>query len=184
MATRVKKPAVIMPAGDGPAKPHSGHRHDRPVGLQAGAKKAWRNIAEHPLSAAFERGQLSRGSDVFNAKDRLNAGEYYRCLYEGAQVRSRDSTQFEVVLGGTGAGMGEARADAIRKLIAVDSRMKNADRKIIRRVCGEGWWPSEAVRESLGPHYAKAVVPRFNEALDALCEALAAARKGGWRVNG
>jgi hypothetical protein len=95
-----------------PAKQHAGHRRDRPLGGQAGAKLAWRNIAEHPLSAAFERGQLSRGGDMHSAKDRFNAGEFYRRIYEGAQVRSRDSTQLEVVLGGTGAGMGEARADA------------------------------------------------------------------------
>jgi hypothetical protein len=184
MRTRKATPAAEPGAPEAPAKLHSGHKRDRLLGTQAGAKKAWRNIAEHPLSAAFERGQLSRGGETRAAKDRLNAGEFYRHLYEGAQVRSRDSTQFEVVLGGTGAGMGEARADAIRKLIAIDSRMKGADRVIVRRVCGEGRRPSEAVREALGPHYAKAVVPRFNEALDALCDAIETARKGRWRVTG
>jgi len=160
-----------------------GHKRDRALGAHAGARKGWRNIAEHPLLLAFERGQLDRGGQTRNEKDRLNAGEYYRGLHERAQVRTRDSTQFEVVLGGTGAGIGEARADAIRKLIAVDAQMKSADRKIIRRVCGEAWWPADAVREALGPHYAKAVVPRFCEALDALCDAIDGARRSGWKVQ-
>jgi hypothetical protein len=40
-------------------------------------------------------------------------------------------------------------------------------------VCGEGHWPSTAVRAAVGhSHYDKAVVPRFNEALDHLVEAI------------
>jgi len=170
-------------APEAPAKPHAFHARDRLLGADAGARRGWRNMTEHPLSAVYERGQLDRGGLAHTARERYEAGEYYRMLFEGAQVRSRDSTQLEVVLGGSGAGLSDARADAIRKLIAIDAGMKSADRRIVRRVCGEGWWPAEAVRESLGAHYAKAVVPRFNEALDALIDAIAAARKAGWKVR-
>jgi hypothetical protein len=132
---------------------------------------------------AFERGQLRRGGEAHGEKDRFGAGEFYRHLCEGAMVKTRDSTQMEVVLGGSGAGISEARADALRKLIAIDAAMKPADRRIIRRVCGEGWWPADAVRESLGVHYAKAVVVRFNESLDSLCDAIAVARQRKWQAS-
>ncbi len=72
----------------------------------------------------------------------------------------------------------QAKADAMAKLAAIDAGLTPRDRRIVRHVCGEGWWPSEAVREACGhAHYANAVTPRFIEALDSLIEAIAAAKR-------
>ena len=78
---------------------------------------------------------------------------------------------------GAGLSLSQAMADATKRIIAIDSHLKEQVRAIIRRVCGEGWWPSEAVREACGEHYDKAIVPRFCEALDNLIEAIEAARR-------
>jgi hypothetical protein len=67
--------------------------------------------------------------------------------------------------------------DAFAWLRAVDSGLGEEDRRIVRLVCGEGWFPSEAIRAAFGhDHYKFAIVPRFNEALDHLIEAIAKAR--------
>jgi hypothetical protein len=49
--------------------------------------------------------------------------------------------------------------DASRWLKAVEAQLNAEDRTILRLVCGEGFWPSEAVRAAAGhSHYDKAVV--------------------------
>jgi hypothetical protein len=73
--------------------------------------------------------------------------------------------------------MNERTLDAFAWLRAVESGLGEEDRRIVRLVCGEGWFPSEAVRAAFGHnHYKYAVVPRFNEALDHLIEAIAKGR--------
>lgn len=49
----------------------------------------------------------------------------------------------------------------------IEDRMGKNDAKLVRMVCDEGFWPSEAVR-SIDPGYRDATVPRFREAMDAL----------------
>ena len=165
---KAKQPEPI----DGPAILRAFHVK-RPVGALAGARSAWKNIAEHPLTLAFEKGQLGRGDPRYTPEMRLSAGNKYRQLCEQLASTGRDSTDVERIHGG-GAdhAVTEFRVDAIRKLAAVDRHMKTRDRKIVRHVCGDGWWPSEAVRDACGhEHYDKAVIPRFVEALDALIDA-------------
>jgi hypothetical protein len=89
----------------------------------------------------------------------------------------RVSTDINLVSGGAGASITQHMFDATKRIIAVDCYLKKQDRAIIRHVCGEGWWPSVAVRDACGEHYDKAVVPRFCEALDNLIEAIDAARR-------
>ena len=160
----------------GPAKRHAGHS-PRNISARAGAKKAWRNDAEHPLSLAYAKGQLIRGNERHSSQQRFEAGDEYRLLFETMHRSGRDSTDINLVSGGTALSLTQAMADAIKRIIAIDSHLKKQDRAIVRRVCGEGWWPSEAVREACGEHYDKATVPRFCEALDNLIEAIEAARR-------
>jgi hypothetical protein len=89
----------------------------------------------------------------------------------------RDSTDINLVSGGAALSLTQAMAGAIKRIIVVDSHLKKQDRAIVRRVCGEGLWPSKAVREACGEHYDKATLPRFCEAPDNLIEAIEAARR-------
>jgi hypothetical protein len=160
----------------GPAKLHAGHS-PRALGTAAGARKAWRNDAEHPLTLAFVKGQLIRGNEKHSAMQRYEAGDAYRAACEASVRKTRDSTDMNIVSGGKREGMNERMLDAFAWLRGVDSGLSEEDRRIVRLVCGEGWFPSEAVRAAFGhDHYKFAVVPRFNEALDHLVEAIAKTR--------
>ena len=158
---------------DGPAILRAFHVK-RPIGVLAGARSGWKNIAEHPLTLAFEKGQLGRGDPRYTPEMRLEAGNKYRELCEQLATSGRDSTNVERIYGArSDDAVSEFRIDAIRKLATIDKHLKERDRKIVRHVCGDGWWPSEAVRDACGHgHYDKAVIPRFVEALDALLDAI------------
>jgi hypothetical protein len=160
----------------GPAKLHAGHAR-RNLGVGAGAKRAWRNDAEHPLTLAYVKGQLIRGNEIYTAKQRYDAGEEYRQLHEAMHRSGRDSTDINLVSGGSGLSISQIMVDSAKKIACIESHLKAQDRAIVRHVCGEGWWPSEAVRAACGNHYDKAVVPRFCEALDNLVDAIAEARR-------
>jgi hypothetical protein len=156
---------------EAPAKVHAGHSR-RVLGPQAGARKGWRNDAEHPLSLALAKGQLIRGKDCHTPRMRFDAGDLYRAVYEAAMPRGRDELRVRTG-GGHRNPINDRMIDASRWLKAVDVQLNQEDRTIVRLVCGEGHWPSAAVREAVGhSHYDKAVVPRFNEALDHLVEAI------------
>lgn len=172
---------------DMPAKLHGGHSQTHGLGANAGAKKGWRNDGEHPLSLAYAKGQLIRGSiqdERGNAKycalERITAGDEYRKHFEEMHRSGRDSTDMDVVSSGGGFPITETMNTATKKIAAIEHHLKGQDKIIVRRVCGEGWWPSEAVREAAGITYEKATVPRLNEALDNLIEAIEAARAENW----
>jgi len=165
----------------GPAKLHAGHRR-RMLGAAAGSKRGWRNDSEHPLSLAYAKGQLIRGNEKYSAAQRYEAGDLYRVAYEASQRKTRDSTDMNVVSGGKGEGITERMIDAGRWLGAIEARLNREDGRIVRMVCGEGYFPSEAVRTAFGhDHYKFAVLPRFNEALDHLIEAIAETRQTNGR---
>ena len=54
--------------------------------------------------------------------------------------------------------------------------MSPRDRQIVRLVCGEGFFPSEAVRQVCAD-YKHTIPARLREALDGLVEAMEAARR-------
>ena len=170
MKTRKAKESEAI---DGPAILRAFHVK-RSVGALAGARSAWKNIAEHPLTLAFEKGQLGRGDPRYTPEMRLEAGNRYRELCEKLVVTGVDSTNLDRIIGGRSqVSVSQSRIDSIRTLAAIDKHLNKRDRKIIRHVCGDGWWPSEAVREACGHgHYDRGSVPRFVEALDALIEAM------------
>ncbi len=176
-----KPPENIAPneAGDaeeivGPAKLHEGHVERA---LPSG-RKAWRNIAEHPLTFAFAKGQLERGNPRYSADDRFKAGDLYRKLCETLGRSGRDCLDLELISRPTGFQISETKANAMHILARIDARLKPIDRIIVRRVCGEGWRPHVAVRDACRhSDYDKASLLRFVEALDALIEAMRAARR-------
>ena len=66
--------------------------------------------------------------------------------------------------------IGHSQREALRALAAIDARLGERDRRIVRMVCGEGFWPSEAIR-AVCADYKHTIAARFREALDALVEA-------------
>jgi hypothetical protein len=157
----------------GPAKPHEGHVERT---LETG-RKGWRNIAEHPLTYIFAKGHLVKGNARYSADDRYKAGNLYRALCETVARSGRDCLDIELISRPTGFQISEAKANAMHILSRIDAGLKPTDRTIVRHVCGDGRWPSEAVRDACGHNfYKKVALPRFIEALDNLIEAMRAAR--------
>ncbi len=148
---------------------------NRSLTPEAGAPMGWRR--QSPLEAAFERGQLGGGNPQFDALRRFEAGEAYARLYALSQASGRDSTDLDRIGGaGRGDSMPEAQARALHSLAEIDRRMNARDRMIVRMVCGEGHFPSEAVRTACND-YRHTVASRFREALDALIEAMLSVRR-------
>src|SRR5215831_1238666 len=111
----------------GPAKLHSGHAQ-RNLGAAAGAKRAWRNDAEHPLTLAYVKGQLIRGNEIHTAKQRYDAGEEYREMFEAMHRSGRDSTDLNIVCGGSGLSISQILVDAVKKIASVEAQLKAQDR--------------------------------------------------------
>lgn len=180
MMPKPRQVAVEADAGEeiaAPAVVRSDHVRDRMLSATAGAQKAWRRLS--PLEAAFERGQLGGGSPLYDAQRRLQAGEAYARLFALSQSSGRDSTDLDRIAGaGAGDGFSEAQARAVHALGEIDRRMNARDRQIVRMVCAEGHFPSEAVRIACND-YRHTVASRFREALDSLIEAMEAARRRG-----
>jgi hypothetical protein len=164
-AEEIAAPAIVRPD----------HVRDRALSANAGAQKAWRRLS--PLEAAFERGQLGGGSPLYDAQRRLQAGVDYVRLFALAQSSGRDSTDLDRIDGAAaGDGFSETQARAAHALGEIDRRMNARDRQIVRMVCAEGHFPSEAVRIACND-YRHTVPSRFREALDSLIEAMEAARR-------
>jgi len=143
-------------------------------------KTAWTKWT--PLEAAYHNGKLGE-KDSSDARSRLNAGLTYASIWDTAQSGGRDSTQALNVSRSSGGGStSQAQSDSIKALVAIDSHLGQRDRIIIRMVCGEGHFPSEAVA-MVSPDYAKATTARFKEALDALADALETVRRNPRRAN-
>lgn len=158
---------------DGPARLHAGHVQDRGLSVVAGTSRAWRNRDESALAAYASRGMLQGG--LYTTSERESAGDHYRHLWEIVGKSTRDSTQLEIVQSGSNAPLAEGMADASRELIHVELRLSRNDRRILRRVCWENWWPAQAVCE-VDPKYEHVVAPRFREALDSLIVAISQAK--------
>jgi hypothetical protein len=156
------------------------HRQDRELTKVAGSPKAWSKWTPH--EAAFNQGKLS-GGNGYTPEARFMAGQRYAEVWDAAQSAGRDSTQAQNISRGFGGGsISQAQSDAIKALVAIDSHMGQRDRIIIRMVCGEGYFPSEAVRLACGD-YKDTVSARYREALDALVDAVEEARKVPGRVR-
>lgn len=159
-----------------PAKIEPGHVRDRAFRDDRTGhisnRLAWRKLT--PLQLAYYKNQLAGGSGTYASADRLAAGLEYARLCDLEREAGRDSTSALTKVSGSSrhTNLTDARADAVRKLALIDGAMGARDRRIIRMVCGDGFWPSQAVREVCGLDYTKAVSARLREALDALIEAV------------
>jgi len=160
MRARKAKPVDDSETPVAPAKFHAGHAPCN-ISPRAGARKGWQNDAEHPLLLAYAKGQLIRGDERYSSRQRFDAGDEYRRLFELMHRSGRDSTDIDMVSSSTALSITQEMMDAIKRLAAIEAGLKRQDRAIIRHVCGEGWWPSEAVRQACGEHYDKATVPSF-----------------------
>lgn len=166
----------------GPAIVREDHVQDRELTTVAGGPRGYRRLT--PLQSAFDKGQLGGGSQKYNATQRMQAGEVYERHFLTSQASGRNMLDLDRAFGSSGGTtLGQAQIDAIRALVSIDSHLGLRDRSIIRAVCGEGCWPSEAVSKACGTDFAKATLPRFREALDALIEALESVRRKPRAVN-
>lgn len=160
---------------EGPAIVTALHRQDRELSTVAGAPKGYRKLS--PLESCYENGRLEGGSPRYSATERKDAGQTYGEIFAMAQCSGKDSTQaLNISRSHGGLPLSQAQSDAIRKLVSLHSRMGDRDRRIIIMVCGQGYWPSEAVRAVCGD-YRDTVAARFREALDSLIEAMETAKR-------
>lgn len=161
----------------GPAIVTRLHRQDRNLTRDTGSKKGWRKLS--PLERAYENGQL--GNDGHTPKARRDAGMEYGEIFRLSQSSGRDSTDLDRISGaGKGGPFAHAQGQALRQIASIDSHMGRRDRLIVRMVCGQEHFPSEAVAAACGSDSAKRTLPRFREALDALIEAMETARRSGY----
>ncbi len=163
-----KRPSPDQP--EAPAVITREHVRDRIVSPVAGAARAWRKLS--PLEVTYAKGQLAGGNARFSAAQRFEAGQRYAAIFAATEAQGRDSTQFMNVsrsYGGAPLGLGQRAAmDALRQ---IESAMGANDAAIVRKVCGEGHTPAEAIRMVCGD-YRDTVTARFREALDALAGTL------------
>jgi len=187
MSKSKRKPRSTPPAIEGPAKIAEDHVQNRGYVIALGESparakpaiapgKAWRRLS--PLEQAYLRGQLGGGSARHDAEARFQAGQRYGGMFALAQATGRDSTNLDKITGSGASShsISDSQADAIRRLIQVDMALGVRDRAIIRMVCGEGFFPSEAVRQVCAD-YKHTIPARLREALDALVEAFEATRR-------
>jgi len=175
MGLKAKRKAAAADLVDRPAIIQFDHVRDRTLAVASGSPQGWRR--KDPLDATFDRGQLGGGDPRYTASQRREAGEFYARLFASAQQSGRDSTEINPVTARStrGTPLSHSQAEALRELVVLERRMGARDAKIVRMVCGEGHYPSEAVR-AVCSDYRHSVPARFREALDALIEAIAAGR--------
>jgi hypothetical protein len=167
---------------DGPAVVRGDHVQDRVLSPRAGAKAGWSRLTVY--EKAFRLGQL-QCKDAGDARveearalDRLAAA---RAFDEGWQVcnasfpgaRGWDEVRSG---GGTPGGFVDHQRDAKDFWRRVEQAMGTRDWQICRRVCGENCTVAETV-QAISPGYKFSTLARFREALDALVEAMATARR-------
>lgn len=144
-------------------------------------RTAWSKLS--PLEACYAKDQLGGGNKRYTAQNRLAAGEAYSKLFDMTEKSGTDSTQALNVSRSSSRGYNNDVTDrAWSERLSLESHLNAADRQIITMVCGEGRYPSEAVR-AVCNDYKDAVVPRFREALDHLIEAFETARRNPGRFN-
>ena len=173
--TKPKKKPDDAGAFDRPAKIMPAHILLNP---EAPARqRRWGVKDDHPLTKAWERGQLGSGRRNITPRDRYEAGLVYRGLYEDIHGSNIALSKLTRVNGGTCEARASERICAARDLLGrIEGRMSADNAFIIRRVCGEGAWPSEAVRER-HEGFEKFVIPRLCVALDDLVDAVAGKRR-------
>jgi hypothetical protein len=145
------------------------------VFVQEGERESrhYRNVGNHPLDLALERGQISAELHA--------AGNTYRVMFEKLGRSGIDTTQI-MQTGGGGAQsvpFTDAQVDAIRAMQQIEKVMPKRCHRIVRRFCGEGYAMAEAVMQvtpchpsNVTPCHHSNVKYRIIEALEGLDDAL------------
>jgi hypothetical protein len=172
----VESPAIVT--GD--------HVRDRVLSARAGAKAGWSRLSVHEKE--FRRGHLickerctsasATREEEARALDRHAAA---RAFDEGWQICSASfpgGRAWDEVRGGGGVpgAFVDHQRDAKDFWRRVEQAMGTRDWQICRRVCGEGCTVAETV-QAISPGYKFSTLARFREALDALIEGMAKARR-------
>jgi hypothetical protein len=171
---------------EGPAAVRGDHVQDRMLSGRAGAKAGWSRLTVYEKE--FRRGHLmckERCGSAAAAKDEearaLDRFVAARAFDEGWQVcnasfpgaRGWDEVRSG---GGTPGGFVDHQRDTKDFWRRVEQAMGTRDWQICRRVCGENCTVAETV-QAISPGYKFSTLARFREALDALVEAMATARR-------
>jgi hypothetical protein len=167
---------------EGPVLVGSDHVRDRVLSSRAGAKAGWSRLTVY--EKAFRLGQLKckETSDPrveeARALDRFAAA---RAFDEGWQICNASfpgGRAWDEVGGGGGVpgSFVDHQRDAKDFWRRVEQAMGARDWMICRRVCGENCTVAETV-QAISPGYKFSTLARFREALDALIEGLARARR-------
>jgi hypothetical protein len=146
---------------------------DEHIVLNPEAPERWRRYAvedDHPLARAYEKGQLDHGRRDHTARDRFEAGQIFRGLYNEMYGGSYAASKLERVNGARREmRLTERLVDVRRSVGQIKAWVGDTDYHILRRVCGEGCKPSEAVAE-LFEGFEKQVTPIFCQSLDKLVD--------------
>lgn len=162
-----KRRATLPFTPAGPAKIVDGHVQD----IAAGRRGGWRQTQTDHLRTYADGRQIS--------EDQLEAARWYEEFYRKREPAGE--TKFERVSGGgTGLPIGATQAAAMKRIIAVDTRLSEQNRLIIRAICGDGHNATHVIRMVTGEQGKHYPIPRFREALNALRTAILSARKDEW----
>lgn len=136
-----------------------------------------------PLEQAFERGQLKGGNPKYTDVARVVAGTTYARIYNVSEPHGRDSTQaLNISRSSTLGANNDSQERAWDSRLAIESYLGQADRTIVRMVCGEDETPAAAVKAACND-YRHTVPARFREALDNLILAMNEALKSPRRFD-
>jgi hypothetical protein len=169
-AAKSRKRRTVLPfTPDEPAKIMEGHVQD----LAPGRRGGWRQTDSDRLGTYADSGQIN--------EDQLEAARWYQETYRAREPHCE--TKFErVSRGSNGLPISLIQGEAMKRIIAVDTRLSEENRLIVRAICGEGHHASHVVRMVTGEQGKHYPIPRFREALNALRNAILAAKKDGWKA--
>jgi hypothetical protein len=177
--SKVKRQEEVV---EGPAIVGRDHVRDRVLSGPAGAKAGWSRLTVY--EKAFRLGQLKckeardPRAEEARALDRFAAA---RAFDEGWQVCNASfpgGRGWDEVGGGGGVpgAFVDHQRDAKDFWRRVEQAMGSRDWMICRRACGENCTVAETM-QAISPGYKFSTLARFREALDALVEAMARARR-------
>ncbi len=164
-----------------PARIRPEHVQDRTLSVVAGAPKAFRTV-DWLIQIAHEKGRLHAYPSDPDAEMRWQAIRAYDAYVSAINPSGRDSTDLDIVKGGSGFPITEAISDAVKKLVSIDSLMPRKDRTICRKLC-EGYSLPGAVRAACGDDFVHTVAARVRDALDALIQAMHGAKRAGYTFD-
>lgn len=131
---------------------------------EAPSGRPTRPVDDHPLVLAHTRGKID--------DEQFAAGKWLRDLCETLEKSGRDSTQLDGVRGGSSAQPWTDAQSHAAITLGILRDLLGGDRApnwvICRAFCGDGWSMADAVRKANIPCSPHGILPRVQEALDAL----------------